>query len=99
MSNTTLRTDLLPGRFGIKSEEIEMGCAPEKKHKSHIRFEPVDEYYRIYNVHNNSRLGTIEWYSPWRQYVFESYGGVVWSMDCFADVQAFVATLKPPEKR
>jgi hypothetical protein len=42
--------------------------------------------YSIYSKSSRSQLGKIEYYSPWRQYVFTPDMGSVWSVDCLAFV-------------
>ena len=35
------------------------------------------------------RLGTVSWYGPWRQYVFESDEGCVFNHGCLSEIAAF----------
>jgi hypothetical protein len=44
-------------------------------------------------------LGTISWYSSWRQYVFEPYIGNVWSHDCLLELSQFIKSLMDKRKR
>lgn len=32
-------------------------------------------------------LGSVKWYSPWRQYVFFPLGATVWNHECLNDIQ------------
>lgn len=41
--------------------------------------------YRVLSMHD-VLIGTIKWYGPWRQYVFEAEPNVVWSYGCLNDV-------------
>lgn len=56
-----------------------------------------EEDSRIWSCRNNKcgdQLGVVTWYGPWRQYVFVSSPGVVFSADCLADIQKFIETRK-----
>ena len=39
-------------------------------------------------------IGTIEWYGPWRQFIFHAQPNTVWSTGCLADVQDALALAK-----
>jgi hypothetical protein len=43
---------------------------------------------------NGGLLGTIRWYGPWRQYVFEPVPNTIWSAGCLNDVQKQLAAIK-----
>lgn len=38
-------------------------------------------------------LGQIDWYSPWRRYVFEPEAGTLYEEDCLRVIAAFVENL------
>ena len=38
-------------------------------------------------------LGEVEWYSPWRQWVFIPSDGTEYSQDCLVDIAAFMRSL------
>lgn len=65
----------------------------------YIRFEPVPrpgrktEIYRVMSVHYDVELGTIEWHSPWRQYVFFPADLTYWSAGCLRDVEEQISRL------
>jgi len=64
----------------------------------YIRFEagnPIDgkPAYRVLNKRHGDLLAAIYWYPLWRTYIFHSSDEAVWSQDCLADVQAFMAAL------
>jgi len=66
----------------------------------YIRFEKVGSWsgkpiYDIINKAHGEVLGFIKWYPQWRGYVCVFSADTIWSMDCLADVQRFMATLKP----
>jgi len=50
------------------------------------------------NKGSNSYLGAIEWYSPWRQYVFYPNGSCVFSKGCLEDINAAIAELMEERK-
>ena len=54
---------------------------------------------RILSAHHGHTLGIINWYGPWRQYVFEAHAGTVWSDGCLTDVQNKLAQLKAERSR
>ena len=43
---------------------------------------------------DRSRLGTIKWYGPWRQFCFFPASDTVWSDGCLRDVQDAMRRLK-----
>ena len=45
---------------------------------------------------SGNRLGTIKWYSGWREYCLfpEPFSETVWSAGCLADLMDFMAKLK-----
>lgn len=47
-------------------------------------------FWRIYNKRSCSMLGSVEWMSDWRQYVFRPCIGTVYSSGCLDDIAAFV---------
>ena len=44
-------------------------------------------------------LGTLQWYGPWRQYCFFPEYDTVWSAGCLRDVQAFLDGLAEERKK
>lgn len=67
--------------------------------ESYIRFEQVSrpgrktDLYRVMSVHYDVELGTVEWHSPWRQYVFFPADLTYWSAGCLRDVTGFIERL------
>ena len=62
----------------------------------------VTQTFDIVN-HSNDKLGKVEWYSPWRQYVFSPnshiaisavYSDNVFAISCLADIITFIEQLK-----
>ena len=49
--------------------------------------------YHCYNNKSQTKLGLIEYYTTWKQYVFESYAGNIFSQDCLADIIDFMKQL------
>jgi len=72
--------------------------------KTYIRFEmlekkPKTEVYGIFSVHHEDQIGTIYWYGPWRQYVFDPWRDTIWNRDCLEDVQKFLNELMNERKK
>jgi len=44
-------------------------------------------------------LGTIQWYSPWRQYVFETFIDTIFSWDCLKAVSEFLKKVNLEHRR
>ena len=57
------------------------------------RIEGVRQVYDVLSRKRGSRLGKIEWYAPWRRYVFVPKEATVWSSDCLMEVAQFMVTL------
>lgn len=61
-----------------------------------IRFEEAsrsDAKTKLWACKNrkaNSLLGAVEWYSPWRQYIFMSAPDCVFSESCLKDIADFL---------
>ena len=50
----------------------------------------------VFEIRNNDSshiIGTISWYSTWRQYCFFPEADTVWSAGCLEEVDAFLAVL------
>ena len=61
----------------------------------HIRFEKCGEDWQCTNKHEES-MGIVEYYIPWRRFVFEPFAGFVYSHDCLADISHFLQQLNGP---
>lgn len=64
----------------------------------YIHFEKLlDAKSRTYWFCKNNKskrgLGIVEYYKPWRQYVFEAYGDCVFNIDCLNDIVDFMKQL------
>ena len=46
----------------------------------------------LWRLINNGRemLGVIRWYSNWKEYIFQPYEGSEYSVECLADIKAFL---------
>lgn len=42
---------------------------------------------------NGEDLGTVEWYDLWNQYVYKSFGEIIYSNTCLTDIIDFVSSL------
>ena len=40
-------------------------------------------------------LGTVDWFVPWRQWVFNPSAGAIFSVSCMADIIHFIGQLVP----
>ncbi len=49
-------------------------------------------------LNNRSRepLGGVEWYKPWKQYIFNASETAVFSADCLRDIAAFMEAAPKP---
>lgn len=54
---------------------------------------PPNGVWVIRNKKSNVRLGRIERYARWRQYVAIFSDCTVWSQDCLADVSEFIRSV------
>lgn len=68
----------------------------------HIYFEDISEEYpkrktQVWICRSNSKddfLGIVEWYSPWRQYCFNTEDNIILAKSCLIDIVYFVIHLK-----
>lgn len=58
--------------------------------KEHVR---RDIYGCITNRKPESMLGKVEYYYPWKQYIFEPSDLAVFSSDCLDDISSFINQL------
>lgn len=49
--------------------------------------------YVLVNKRARARIGTIEWYAPWRQFCFFPGPETVWSDGCLVSVRDFVGRI------
>jgi hypothetical protein len=45
------------------------------------------------NIKSGNELGQIEWYSPWRQYIYSPTCPAVYSTGCLKDIVDFIEQL------
>ncbi len=50
--------------------------------------------WSVVNKKHSIILGRIEWYSPWRQYIFTCLPDCVFSAGCFQDICEFIGEQK-----
>ena len=55
----------------------------------HSYSKPKTEVWEIVSV-RGIHLGTIKWYSRWRQYCFFPQGGTVFNSTCMNDIKLFI---------
>ena len=58
-----------------------------------IERKPRTFVYSVRNVKHGEELGRVFWYGAWRQYVFESMQGAVWSCECLKKVADFLTSI------
>jgi len=64
-----------------------------------IASKPKTDVYEIIEKKEESVLGIIKWYAPWRQYCFYPEGNTIWSKGCMQEVINFLILLKIKRKR
>lgn len=62
-----------------------------------IEKKPKTSVYAVYTK-NDDQIGTIKWYSPWRQYCFFPDENTVWSKGCLQDINNFIYDLMSQRK-
>ncbi len=68
----------------------------------HIYFKKIEQKAKTsmwicsHNI-SHLELGIIEWYAPWRQYVFYPSDGTLFSGGCLDDIIAFMKDLRAHE--
>ena len=55
--------------------------------------------YHVISAHQGNVLGEIDWYIPWRQYVFEAAPDTIWNKDCLREVAAYLDGLMEGRKQ
>lgn len=72
--------------------------------KKFLRFEEMEnigkktKVYDVYSTHSDDFLGSINWDTGWRQYVF-SPDMTKWSVGCLRQLADFVETLNMQQKQ
>lgn len=54
----------------------------------------ADGVWQVVNKRHGDLLGGVEYYAPWRCYVFQPSDDAAFSADCLQDIANFLATLK-----
>ena len=62
-----------------------------------IEASQVGDVWLIRNKRGGDVLGGVEWYTPWRQYVFSADETAIFSHDCLSDIAAFITGLQQPK--
>ncbi|MEX2738971.1 MAG: hypothetical protein Q6356_007885 [Candidatus Wukongarchaeota archaeon] len=63
-----------------------------------IEQKPKTQVYGVHSKSNGEYLGKIYWYFGWRQYIFESRNGIIWSIGCMQQLQDFIKSLMEARK-
>lgn len=72
--------------------------------KKYVDFElaerkPKTAVYRVVSKSNRETLGSVYWYGPWRQYVFQPEPETIWSHGCMQQVLDFIQKLMEERKK
>lgn len=62
----------------------------------HFRLRQGEEGWSCRNNRVGDELGTVEYYYPWRQWVFSPTGPSVYSLGCLNDIAHFITQLSVP---
>lgn len=57
------------------------------------------ERYRVENKQSGDVLGTIRWYRPWRQYIFEASLGCVFNAGCLQTIRTWLEEAKLAQRQ
>ena len=60
---------------------------------------PKTQIYDVFAKGNESLLGIIQWYAPWRQYCFFPSEECVFSKGCLNDINHFIEQLMQTRKQ
>jgi hypothetical protein len=58
-----------------------------------VEEKPKTQVWSVVNKSQGYTLGNIMWYSPWRQYVFEPQGNMVFNTICLDTINNFIKRL------
>lgn len=56
----------------------------------HMSASGKTEEWNIVNNSSRTKIGSIVWYGPWRQYIFEPSEDTVWNSGCLREIQEFL---------
>lgn len=59
---------------------------------------PKTTVWHVLNKASNNLLAVIEWYSPWRQYVFFPIEGTLFNNGCLEEIVRFLGCLNEDQK-
>ena len=59
---------------------------------------PKTEVYAVVNKSSDNEIGQIEWYYPWRQYIFAPVEASVYNDGCLDTITAFLKRLNKEKK-
>jgi len=60
---------------------------------------PKTKIYSINTIGDNTRIGIIKWYGPWRQYCFLPEPDTVFSKGCSEHINNFIQKLMDERKK
>ncbi len=53
----------------------------------------------VRSINHGDELGTIRWYSPWRQYTFLPNELTIWNSKCLDEIKGFLVTINVYHKQ
>lgn len=60
---------------------------------------PKTDVYAVMTKDNETELGIIKWYAPWRQYCFIPDDNTIYSRGCITDINDFIERLHTIRKQ
>jgi hypothetical protein len=63
-----------------------------------VKDRPKTSVWSCRNNRTGEELGVIEWYGPWRQYIYHPTVRAVYSSGCLADIGDFIGQLESERK-
>jgi hypothetical protein len=63
-----------------------------------VPFNGITQRFEVISINRGDILGRIQWYPPWRQYIFCPAFETLWNKDCLKDIQDFLQQLMDDRK-
>ena len=74
------------------------GMKTEYKYLTFVEIESTGKTKRYTALSDDTVVGNVQWYVPWRKYCYNSLNGVIYDASCLADVQDFLNQLMQEHK-
>lgn len=65
----------------------------------HSENKPLTKTFIVKSKHYSNKLGTIQWYGPWRQYILDTEPKCQFSAGCLEDLGTFLKELNDEHRR